>query len=564
MDSGETYEFGSFRLEVAEQRLVRAGKAVHLTPKAFEILLVLIRRSGHLVTSEEILTEIWPDTAVEPGSVTRNISTVRTALGRDDAGRELIETVPRRGYRFVAPVNAQKPLRPGYAVAVLPFLSHGEGAHAYLGVGLADSLITRLGRIDRLVVRPTSSVLRFASEERDACHAGRELRVDWVVEGRVRKAGELLRVTLQVVRVADGTAIWTDKLDQPVANLFALEDLLAERVASAMEVRLSDGSAHSSGRATDLRAHLTCMRGQFHLYRLTPSDVVIAHDCFRSAVASDPSHAVAWAGLASTYSIGETLGVFFGAGSRGEVIERAWQAATRALDLDPAMGDAHRARAELAFWYRHDSLSAAAGFAKALDLEPRSPVVHHYYSWFLAATGRFEESARHLRIALDLDPLSSAINTDQGFPLHLARRYPEALSCYGRALELDPSYPFVHLRMSESWEAMGDGAQALQAAERAMEAMGSFAGPQKARALAACGRQKESSALLHEIATGMGNEVPYAIAIGYAALGDLDETFSWLRRALDANDKWMAWLAVDPRLDNIREDERVRPFLRAG
>jgi DNA-binding winged helix-turn-helix (wHTH) protein/Tfp pilus assembly protein PilF len=563
MERGETYEFGSFHLEVAEQRLVRAGTAVHLTPKALAILIVLVRRSGHLVTSNELLGEVWPDTAVEAGSLTRNISTIRAALGRDDSGGDFIETVPRRGYRFVAPVNVEEPPTPSRTVAVLPFISYGGDGQAYFGVGLADALITRLGRVEQFVVRPTSSVLRFASEHRDACGAGRDLRVDWVVEGRVRKADQLVRVTLQVVRVSDGVAIWTDKVDQPMADLFGLEDLLAERVARALEVRLSDGDRHrrALGRAADVRTHLTCMRGHFHLLRLTQSDVVIAHECFRSAVESDPSHAVAWAGLASAYSIGESVGLLFGAANRAEAVELAWTAATRAVELDPALGEAHRARADLAFWYRHDRAAAADGFTKAIELEPRNPLAHHYYGWFLAATGRFADSARHLRIALDLDPLSPALNVDQGFPLFLARQYDDALARYSHALELEPSYPYVHLRMSEAFDAAGDGVRSLEAAERAVDALGSIAQPQMARALAACGRHRDARELLDVIARAAGDETPYSIAIGYAALGDLDQTFAWFGRARETNDKWLAWLGVDPRLDLVRADARVTRFL---
>ena len=224
--AGHFYEFGPFRLDPAERRLLREDAPVTLTPKVFDLLLLLVRNGGRALGKEEFMREIWPDSFVEEGNLNRQISTLRKALGDGLEGNRFIETIPKRGYRFVAGVRETGAPVSERSLAVLPFKAmHGrEADEPYLGLGMADAIITKLSNLGRINVRPTGAVLKYADAGQDILAAGRELKVEALLDGRVQRAGGRVRVTAQLVNVRDGATIWAEKFDEEFTDIFAVQD----------------------------------------------------------------------------------------------------------------------------------------------------------------------------------------------------------------------------------------------------------------------------------------------------------------------------------------------------
>src|SRR5215813_4209769 len=226
------FEFGAFRLDASERLLLHQGETVSLTPKAFDMLVTLVENSGHLVEKNELMRKLWPDSFVEEGSLAQNVSLLRKALGENET-QKFIETVPRRGYRFVATV-VTKSGRVADAtiqsIAVLPFKLLGVDGDEYLRIGIAETLTTRLSSLKLLTVRPTSAVLKYTGSEKDAVETGRELQVDTVLEGSIRRAGERLRVTARLVSVPDEAVLWADNFDEQFTDIFEVEDSISAKV----------------------------------------------------------------------------------------------------------------------------------------------------------------------------------------------------------------------------------------------------------------------------------------------------------------------------------------------
>lgn len=449
-------------------------------------------------------------------------------------------------------------------LAVLPFkLLNATDEINYLSVGLADSLITKLSNVRSLTVRPTSSVMRYAQNERDAGAAGRELKVETVIDGAVQQAGDRVRVTVQLVRVADGKSLWANAYDARLVNIFQVQDEISAKITEALQIQLSgDERARISRPPTgNFQAYQLYLRGNLNLYSFTPDGLQKALQNYNEAVALDPQYALAYAGLANAYGISASFGT-------ENAAIRAEYAAAKAIELDPTLGEAHAALAATQYWNKREREKAQNSFNRALELNPNSAVIHHYYSWFLTATARFDEAERHLRRALELDPLSPGINVDQGLPLFFSRRYAEARTRYEQALKTDANFGYAHLRLAETCEGAEDWNCAIPEFERAAALSNNdpTIKAQLARTLALTGKQTEARRLLEELTAKDSRAVsPYFLALVFAALNETDAAFENLNRALAAQDKWLGWANVDPRLDSLRRDPRFADFLnRAG
>ena len=235
------------------------------------------------------------------------------------------------------------------------------------------------------------------------------------------------------------------------------------------------------------------------------------------------------------------------------------------MELDPTLGEAHAALATTSFWNRREINQAQTSFDRALELNPNSSVIHHYYSWFLIATARSDDAERHMRRALELDPLSPSINVDQGLPLFFARRYAEARARYEQALKSDANSFYAHLRLGEACEGAGDLVCALEEFQRAAALSNGdpMVKTQLARSLALAGKRDEAHRLLKELTAKDAPRVsPYYLALAFSALNEADQAFEYLNRALTEQDKWVGWAKVDPRLDTLRRDVRFDDFLR--
>jgi len=336
------YGFGSYHLDPVNRLLLRDRTRVPLKPKTFEMLLLLVEGRGDVLTKDQLLGTLWPDTFVEEANLAQHVATLRKALG-EDARYHYIETVPKLGYRFVAPVEIVVSERPSAAVsrpslAVLPFSLFGtEAADSFLSLGIADTLITKLGQSARISMRSTSAVAKYEAKTQDAIQIGRLLNVDFVLTGRVYKQGELFRLNLELVRTADETLFWTQQFDLTCANVFAVENSVLRKVERALLPALTGTKRKRKRQTRSGAAYRAYLKGRYFWNKRSGEDVRKGIAAFNEAIAIDCNYALAYAGLADSYL---TL-VDYSGMSSAEGLPLAKAAALKALEIDPDLGEAH-------------------------------------------------------------------------------------------------------------------------------------------------------------------------------------------------------------------------------
>lgn len=581
----QIYEFNRFRLSLPNRELSCDGEPVALTPKAFETLVALIERPRRIVSKDELLTLVWPETFVEEATLTQNIYTLRKALAAAGAEGSFIDTIPRRGYRFNQPVTAiagefppqaasatlapTPSLPTRHTVAVLPFEVLGATEDAELiAVGMADTLITRLSQLSQLIVRPTSAVLRYATATSIATEIGRDLRVEAVLMGTIQNAGPRSRVGVQLVSVADAAPIWAQQFDvasdsdQP--DPFALQDSISEQVAEALSLQLTQQEEDRLVRphTASAEAGRAYVRGRFFWNKRTAQDLEKALTYFQQAVAEDDLYARAHAGLADTYVL---LPLYAGRAPRKSFPE-AEKAARRALALDDGLAEAHTSLAYSRFVYGWDWPAAEAGFLRALELKPGYATANHWYAFFLAAKGRYGEALVSAQRAVDLDPLSMVINTDLGFVHYFARRPELAIEQLERTLELDPEFPYTRFALGLALREAGRSEEAIEQAGLAVElsqgentALLACHGHLLARA----GRTSEAEEVLARLRTidRQGEVQAGDFALLLAGMGDIDSALTYLRRAQEERSRFLVFFAVWPIFDRLREEPEFQRIL---
>jgi DNA-binding winged helix-turn-helix (wHTH) protein/tetratricopeptide (TPR) repeat protein len=554
------YLFDGFRADLKSGLLSRGGQSVPLTPKAFDTLAELLAQHGEVLSKDELLERVWPGAFVEEATLTQNVYTLRKALGRAGAGRQYIATVPRRGYRFVAPVEVEEggPERqaaqaPVGSLAVLPFEPlGGDPEDAYLGLGLADALITRLSNLHPLTVRPTSAVRRYLGAGRDPVAAGRDLRVDAVLDASLKRSGDRLRITVQLVGVREAAPLWAAQFDAQTAEIFELEDSISRRLADELRLHLSREQRARLGRPTTRspEAYRAYARGRYLWNRRTEESLQAAVACFREAIALDPDYALAHCGLADC----SVLLPLYGSVAPQEAFPQAMAAAERALDLDPLLAEAHTSLAYARFFYGWDWAAAERGFARALELNPGYATAHHWRSFLLAALGRHAEAVAEAERALELDPLSLVISTDLGLILHFGRETRTAIEQFRRTLELDPQFAYAHFGLGHAWLQAGRLADAVAEHRRAAELSPGSATMRAALGLALAraghsGQARRLAAELAELARERYVEASHFafVAIG---LGEKAQAIEWLGKACDERSRFVVfldrWSVYDP------------------
>lgn len=555
---GSSIEFGGFRLDPARRVLWREGEVVPLTPKALDVLAALCEEPGAVVTKDELMRRVWPDTFVEEANLTVHVSALRKALGTQPDGRPWIETVPRRGYRYVGPPPQRAATGPR-SLAVLPFVPlDAQTADEHLGLGMADALITRLGRSGQILVRPTSAVMPYAGTT--AATSGRDLSVDAVLEGKVQRAGNRVRVTTQLVRVEDGTTLWADTLDEPYTDLFRVEDALSARLERALSLKLGARVAAADAATGDAEAYRSYLKGRYFWNKLTAPWLRKALVEFRAAVDRDPGLARAWAGLADTHA----MLTLFGTAKPAEGWALARQAAERAVALDPALSEARVSLAYVNLFERWDWKGAEDELQRAVAFSPASAEAHQWLALFLGMSGRFAEALEEVARAQELDPLSLTVNTNAGLLLYLGQQYDPEVEQHRRALELDPDYGPAHWALGLAYAQQGRHEEAIAEHRRAVELWDGNAlfRAVLGRSYALAGRRGEAEALLREIESPATDPPlsPYHVAILYVLLGDFETAFQRLAQAARQHDHWLVWVKVDPILDPLRADPRFEEF----
>lgn len=576
-----SYEFGSFRLDVSERRLLRDGQPVSLQPKVFETLLALVENSGRLVEKNELISRLWPDTFVEEVTLARNISDLRKALGESSAEHKYVETVPKAGYRFVANVTqvgagetavfvrrrtssrvvveVENDSAPALqSIAVLPFrLLAGGVDNEYLGPGLADALITRLSTIRRIRVRPTSAVLRYVGLMPDPVVAGRDLGVDSVLEGSIQSSDERIRVTVQIVSAHDGASLWAGKFDEKLTDIFSVEDSISEQVAAALMLRLTGEEKKLLTRryTHSTEAYQLYLRGRFFWYKRTEKGMRKGIEYFNQAIEEDPAYAAAYDGLSDSYTLLAIRGMI----PPKEGFEKAKAAAAKALEIDGTLGEAHASLAHVSL-HDWDWSGLEEIFKRAIDLNPAHAIAYHWYAEYLAAMKRFDDAIDTVKQALKIDPLSPIISLTMATAYYQARRYDEAIEALLKGLEIDPNHSSLRSKLAEAYlqkgiyeTAVNEMQEAVSLSGRSTERLAGLG-----RIYAAAGRSSQAREILDELYQLSKEKYvsPYCVAMVYAALAENDTAFAWLEQAYEERNPNLIELNTEPAFDGLRPDTR--------
>jgi DNA-binding winged helix-turn-helix (wHTH) protein/tetratricopeptide (TPR) repeat protein len=568
------YEFGRYRLDSVRRLVTRGGEAVPLTPKTFDLLLTLVQHRGQILSKEELLRRIWPRAVVEESNLTQNVFVLRKALGETPDDHRFIVTVPGRGYRFVAPVREFEeegewaeagagPNQGAVTIAVLPFKSiDRQAGDEYWGPGLAGSLINRLNRLRAIVARPITSVLRYADASLSPQEAGRELGVSAVLDGTVQRAGESIRVNVELIRVGDGVTLWAGQFDDRLTDIFGTQDAISEQVVRALSVELT---GEERGRLTsrdtdDGEAYRLYIKGRFFWEQRTRRALLKGAGYAERALALDPNYVRAYVGVADSYLLlGEYLHL-----PPAEAFPRAKGAALRALELDDSSADAHASLAEALFFYEWDWAQAEVEYRRACELNPRYASARHWYAWFLMAQTRFDEALAEISLAQKLDPGSLTLATALGLPFYFRREYAQAEERYREALEMDADFTLAHYYLGTALLQLGRYGEAISSLRKvkAVDYQQQVTA-QLGCAYARAGRRTEALGVLRELRAmrQRGYVSPYMEALVYAALGEQDEAAGWLERALGERAPWMVFLQVEPCFDALRPEPRFRRLI---
>jgi DNA-binding winged helix-turn-helix (wHTH) protein/tetratricopeptide (TPR) repeat protein len=576
MDTKESdgYRFGPFQLLPNERLLLRDGRPVALTPKVFDTLLVFVENSGRLLTKDELMRLIWPHATVEEGNLSQNIFVLRKSLGENPPRQRYIVTIPLQGYRFVAKVRElhatsetavpQTKLSPVTSLAVLPFKLLGdEREDRHLGAGIADALGTRLSRIGKIIVRPTTAVLKYSAQGQDPVIAGREQSVDAVLDGVVQRVGPRIRVGVQLIRIDTQQTLWGDQFEEEFTDMFALQDSLSEQVARLLMPELSREERDQlfKNQTDDVEAYALYIKGRYFWDQRTEEGLRKGLESAQQMIALDPDFALAHVGLADSYSLmGEFLYL-----APGESFPKARAAAVEALKIDPSLAEAHATLAEVALFFDWDWSKAEEEYQQAIALNPHYASAHHWYAWFLLTQGRIEEARASLRRARTLDPGSLTINTVMGLPDYYERQYDLAISHYQYMLQLNPDFPQIHYYLGTALAHKGLHREATIAFKKVL----SMEYRQQTTAMLGYtyGVMGEKSLALETLqslnALSEKKYVsPYLKAVVYSGLGELDEAIVQLETAFAERASWMIFLKVDPFLDRLRGHKRFEEILR--
>jgi DNA-binding winged helix-turn-helix (wHTH) protein/TolB-like protein/Tfp pilus assembly protein PilF len=605
----ELIRFGTFQVDPRERVLLRDGRPIPLTPKALETLLVLLRHHGHVVSKADLLKTVWLDAFVEEGVLAQNILTLRKVLGNPD----WIENVPKRGYRFTAPVELGgaddlglsgrkawawvmgalaiaavavggivtfRLRQPGpiaeaphiRSLAVLPFQSisptqSGSREPSYLGLGLADVLINRMGTLPEISVRPVSAVRKFSDAAPDPLAAGRELGVDLVLDGNIQRDGDSVRVTVQLHRLTDGASLWSGKFDQNSGDLFALEDSIAGQVADGLLLNLtaSERSRLMRRYTENGEAWQAYLRGRYFWNRRTPEGYQKAMEEFQQATRIDPRYALAYAGLADAY-------VLLGSNpnrllSRADAVAEGRAAALKALKLDGDLAEAHTSLAFMLVHYDWKSAEAEKEFQRALVLNPSYATAYQWHAFNLLVAGHPDGAVKELKRAQTLDPLSLIIGADLAEVYSYMGRSKDAEAEARRVLELDPT--FLQARCWLAYALTGQ-----RRYDEAAAVLESRQSPDDAYRLAtlgfvyaSAGRRGEARDMLERLIRLAKNDygLAFNVASVYASMGDVEPMLPWLEKAYAERSGALLLLNVVPQFAAVRSDARFRAFtVRAG
>jgi TolB-like protein/DNA-binding winged helix-turn-helix (wHTH) protein/Tfp pilus assembly protein PilF len=624
--------FGIFEADLHTGELRKRGARVRLQQQPFHVLGLLLTRPGELVTRDELQAKLWTaDTFVDfDHGLNKAINKIREALGDSAESPRFVETVARRGYRFIADVETveSEAVSPGTtasspggdprtpdgrvplvaaeqasaggrnwrrtmtitgcglalasvilvgwliqsrgasptirSVAVLPLENlSGDASQEYFADGMTDQLIATLGQISALRVISRTSVMGYKGARKPLPQIARELNVDAVIEGTITRSGGRVRITAQLIEGALDKHVWAQSYDGDLRDTLALQSRVARAIAEEIRVNIQpqEQAALKNVKAVNPEAYEAYLKGRYFWNRRTADGLNKAKAYFDEAVAKAPDYAQAYSGLADTYAL---LGDWqYGVMAAREALPAAKAAATKALELDSGLGEAHTSLGFALSGFDWDWASAEKEFRRAIDLNPGYATAHHWYAWHLTLMGRHGEAIAEMRKARSLDPLSLIINADLAEILLIAHFYDESLQQSRRTIDIDPAFALAHNQLAEAYlqkhmrdDAIAEFQKAVQLSEASPICTANLA-----RAYAAAGRKVEAGQLLTALKQRANPAYSNAteIAMVYAALGDKAQAMTWLERGYD--ERFNPGVLLRPGFDSLRADPRFRAMV---
>jgi len=610
--------FGVFELDLKTGELRRAGVRVKLQPQPFKALALLASRAQEMVSREELYAHIWGDTIVEEQNLNFCIKQIRDALGDDADSPRYIETLPKRGYRFLVAVEGlPKPGEPGpvppapdprprpwraallwiavlagaglvlflvrdrlpfwpgrphpserMMLLVLPFDNmSGDASQEYFSDGLTEEMITQLGRLnpDRLGVLARNTAMTYKDTKKSVTEIGKEVKVNYILEGSVRRAGNHVRISAQLIQVSDQNHLWAENYERGVEDVLAIQSEVARRIADSLAFELLPaGQAALERPAVNPDAYDAYFRGRYQWNKRTPEALRRSIEFYQEAVAADPNYALAYAGLADSYML--LASIPYDELPPHDAMPKAKAAAVRALALDDSLGQAHAALAYAKLVYDRDWHAADREFRRAIELNPGYATAHQWYAIYFWVTGQPDRALEEIQTAQALDPYSLVISLTRGWHYYYQRQYDLAIDDLSDTVRMEPAFFAGHFHLGMAYLQAGKPAEAVAELEQAVTLSGGspLCRASLAYAYAVTGKKAEARRILDELAQlSKRRYVPalYPAAI-YAGLGETDRALDWLEKASEERSDHFIFIGLEPTFDSLRAQPRFQALLR--
>jgi len=595
------FRFGVFEVDPHEGELRKSGLRIKLQDQPFQALVMLLERPGEILTREELQRRLWPaDTFVDfDHSLNSAIKKLREALQDQAENPRFVETVPKRGYRFIGAVSGDQRasnqtaappvvlrfpkwvyavfalatlLVAGFllwliirhfreprirSLAVLAFKNASNKPEMdYLVDGLSEEITNSLSRLPNLRVMARSSVSHYKSQD-DPQGVGRNLHVDAVLTGRVAEHCSELSIETELVDVASGAQLWGERYTRSADEASLLRTAITRDIAAILRPHLSGNERASLAQVGTINAeaYRLYLRGRYDFESWTPESLKAATDFFDRAVAMDPNFAAAYAGLADVYAVQAYMGYLSGP----ELMERARSAARRALELDAQIPESHIALANLDLNYFWNFPEAEEEIQKALALDANSAYAHQVSCWIKVSMGRTQEGLAACRRAVELDPLSEQSNLSLAFEYYWARNYDHAIEQANKTLEMGPANTQAIIALALAYQQKGNYKQAMSEWIEAERLSGHEAHAEELKHI--YDHSGYPGYLRQAAKDSEAASQPYYAAGAYAMLGDKDAAFAALEKIF-ADRALVRNMKVDPALDNLRSDPRFASLLR--
>ncbi len=616
-DNDKPFSFGDITVDCENFRVLKAGQGLALTPRAFDVLVFLMKHAGRVVEKRELFDEVWKDTVVTDNALTKIIKEIRHALVDDANAPQYIETVPRRGYRFIGRIGVDSSIaaippreaepqltsRPRFRIsqvtiisivalvfvaaligwlvarrnaatapvssvrhiAVLPFKPLDvQSRDESLEMGMADTLITRLSNLKQVVVRPIGAVRKYADLQQDPVKAGQEIQAEAVLDGTIQKSAGRIRVTARLIDVQDGKTLWSARFDEPFEDIFKVQDSIAERLANALTLQLSRPEQELLAKhyTENADAYQLYLQAQLTWHGRRRDWIKQSLENYQQALEKDPNFALAHIGVADCYIMLSGRRAI----SMQDAEVKARSSIMKALELDGTLAQAHNALAELKYQYEYDWVGAEKEFKNAIDLNSNIAWIRLAYGWFLMSSGRFDEATVQMEKAQELDPSSLTVRVGRGRLFYYSRQYDLALRHFQNIAAVEPDDESAYFSLFTIYDRKQMYPEALEAYLKAGQLNGAPAEQidRLRQIFKSSGWQGFIRQQLDEFDRAKANQTGnnFRRAHLLLRLGRNDEAFAAFEKVFAEHDPAILQFKVEPLYDSLRDDPRYAKLLR--